>query len=155
MNFAPLSFALDTEEATVALARRIAPWLAPGHLLILDGPLGSGKTFFTRALCYALGLPEEARVPSPTFTLVHEHETLPPLAHADVYRLSSEDDVVELGLEAQRAEGYLVVVEWGKPYLAVLGGDALIISLTHDPRTAELNATGPSSSKILEAVRNS
>ena len=152
---APLCCELTSEQATRELAQRIAPHLRAGDLLVLDGPLGSGKTFFTRALCYALGLPPDFRVPSPTFTLVHEHDTDPPLAHADVYRLTSEEEVIELGLEAQRETGSIVVVEWGRPYIHVLGGDALILSLTLDPRTAELQATGPSASKLLQAVRNS
>src|SRR5690606_9245892 len=109
---APMHFDLIDEATTVKLAQRVAPNLAPGHLLVLSGPLGSGKTFFTRALCRALGLPEEVRVPSPTFTLVHEHPTCPPLAHADVYRLATEEDVEQLGLDARRDEGLVAVVEW-------------------------------------------
>lgn len=155
MSVEGLATELPDEAATERLAQRVAPWLRPGDLVILDGPLGSGKTFFTRALCRALGLPEEVRVPSPTFTLVHEHATEPPLAHADVYRLLGEDQVEQLGLEAQRAEGFVVVVEWGKPYIDVLGGDALLVSFTLDPRSASLSATGPSSSKLLQAVRDS
>jgi len=155
MTPTPLRFELTSKADTTALARRIAPLLVPGNLLVLDGPLGSGKTFFTRALCRALGLPAHVRVPSPTFTLVHEHETCPPLAHADVYRLTNESEVLGLGLEAQRNDGFILVVEWGRPYIAALGGDALIISLTLDPRTAELSATGPSASNLLESVRDS
>jgi tRNA threonylcarbamoyladenosine biosynthesis protein TsaE len=109
----------------------------------------------TRALCRALGLPEEVRVPSPTFTLVHEHPTTPPLAHADFYRLAGEAEVYELGLDAQRDDGTILVVEWGEPYLAALGGDGLIVTLSLDPRRAVLRATGSTSSEMLEAVRNS
>jgi tRNA threonylcarbamoyladenosine biosynthesis protein TsaE len=152
---APLTRDLPDEQDTIELARDLAPALKPGALLILSGPLGSGKTFLTRALCRALGLPEEARVPSPTFTLVHEHETTPPLAHADFYRLSDGAQVYELGLDAARDEGSIVVAEWGEPYLAHLGGDGLIVTLSLDPRRAALRATGPTSSAILEAVRNS
>jgi len=156
LNFdAPLSYDLADEAATVRLARTLAPWLSPGDLIILTGPLGSGKTFFTRALCHALGLPEDARVPSPTFTLVHEHPTEPPVAHADLYRLSQEDEVAELGLLALRDEGFVVVVEWGEPFIALLGGDALVITLALDPRTARVSATGPNASKLLQAMRNS
>lgn len=156
MNFdAPLSYDLADEAATVRLARTLAPWLSPGDLIILTGPLGSGKTFFTRALCRALGLPEDVRVPSPTFTLVHEHPTEPPVAHADLYRLSQEDEVAELGLLALRDEGFVVVVEWGEPFIALLGGDALVITLALDPRTARVSATGPNASKLLQAMRNS
>ena len=97
------TFPLSTPRATRELARRIAPLLERGDLVILTGPLGSGKTYFTRALCRALGLPPRVRVPSPTFTLVHEHSTLPPLSHADLYRLRDAADVRSLGLDAQRA----------------------------------------------------
>ena len=89
---------LPTERATRELAARVAPHLAAGDLLVLSGPLGSGKTFFARALCRALGLPPSERVPSPTFTLVHEHDTEPPVSHADLYRLRDADDVRRLGL---------------------------------------------------------
>lgn len=151
----PWAMALPDEASTERLARRVAPHLSAGDLLILSGPLGSGKTFFTRALCRALGLPEHVRVPSPTFALVHEHATTPPIAHADVYRLRSEDDVEQLGLWAQREEGFVVVVEWGEPYVDTLGGDALVVRFGLDPRTATLHGTGASASKLLEAVRHS
>lgn len=151
----PPSYSLPDESATESLAQRVAPHLKPGDLVVLSGPLGSGKTFFTRALCRALGLPEHLRVPSPTFTLVHEHPTEPPLAHADVYRLENAAQVEQLGLDAHREEGFVVVVEWGEPYIDSLGGDALIVRLSLDPRTAELAATGASSSKLLQAVRDS
>jgi tRNA threonylcarbamoyladenosine biosynthesis protein TsaE len=145
-------FALSTQQDTQALARRIAPHLKPSDLLVLDGPLGSGKTFFTRALCRALGLPSSVRVPSPTFTLVHEHETAPPLSHADLYRLSTPAEVRELGLDAQRDDGRVLVVEWGAPYIELLGGDALVIKLTLAPRRAEVMATGPRSRELLSAL---
>src|SRR5690606_28281610 len=103
-------------------------------LLILSGELGAGKTFFTRALCHALGLPEEERVTSPTFTLVHEYAARLPVSHADLYRLESEEQVSELGLDAQRDDGRLVIVEWGLPYLELLGGEALVLELTATPR---------------------
>jgi tRNA threonylcarbamoyladenosine biosynthesis protein TsaE len=121
-------------------------------LLILSGPLGSGKTFFARALCRALGLPRSTRVPSPTFTLVHEHETTPPLAHADLYRLNGEAQVRELGLDAQRDDGRILLVEWGEPYIDVLGGDAVLLRLALDPRRAALSATGRRSRAILTVL---
>lgn len=144
-----LEFDLPTRRATQKLAERIAPALKASDLLILSGPLGSGKTFFARALCRALGLPRTTRVPSPTFTLVHEHETTPPLSHADLYRLNGDAQVRELGLDAQRDDGRLLLVEWGEPYVDVLGGDALLLTLALDPRRATLSATGRRSRAIL------
>lgn len=146
---ATLEFELPTRHATKGLAERIAPVLKAGDLLILSGPLGSGKTFFARALCRALGLPRSTRVPSPTFTLVHEHETTPPLSHADLYRLNGDAQVRELGLDAQRDDGRLLLVEWGEPYIDVLGGDAVLLRLALDPRRAALSATGRRSRAIL------
>jgi tRNA threonylcarbamoyladenosine biosynthesis protein TsaE len=144
-----LKFDLPTRRSTQKLAQRIAPTLAESDLVILTGPLGSGKTFFVRALCRALGLPPAQRVTSPTFTLVQEHETVPPLAHADLYRLNGPEQLRELGLDAQRDDGRLLLVEWGEPYIAQLGGDALVLTFVLDPRAALVSATGRRSRAIL------
>lgn len=142
---------LPDRAATRALAAKLAPLLAPGDLVVLKGPLGSGKTFFARALCRALGLPPRVRVPSPTFTLVHEHDTVPPVSHADLYRLRDERDVMGLGLDAQRDDGRVLLVEWGEPYIALLGGDALVVELELEPRRASLRSTGKRSGALAAA----
>jgi tRNA threonylcarbamoyladenosine biosynthesis protein TsaE len=147
-----LRFEIPTRSDTLALGRRIARELRAGDLVVLDGPLGSGKTFLTRAVCRALGLPPSVRVPSPTFTLVHEHPTEPPLSHADLYRLETPAQVRALGLDAQRDEGRVLVVEWGAPYVELLGGDALVVTLTLDPRAASFGATGARSGAVLAAL---
>jgi tRNA threonylcarbamoyladenosine biosynthesis protein TsaE len=147
---------LATRRATIHLARRIAPLLVAGDLLVLKGDLGAGKTFFARALCRALGVPSNARVTSPTFTLVHEYEARLPILHADAYRLAGAPELAALGLREARAGGALVIVEWGEPYVAALGGDALILDLSAPPdRAAELAATGPRSRALLEAITRS
>ncbi|HEV8549500.1 MAG TPA: tRNA (adenosine(37)-N6)-threonylcarbamoyltransferase complex ATPase subunit type 1 TsaE [Polyangiaceae bacterium] len=146
---------LKSERDTRELAARVAAHLTTGDLVVLTGPLGSGKTYFTRALCRALGLPARTRVPSPTFTLVHEHDTEPPVSHADLYRLRDADDVRRLGLVSQRDDGRVLVVEWGEPYIDVLGGDAFIVELTLAPRRATLRATGERSRALLEALSDS
>src|SRR5690349_12794110 len=146
------AYELKSERATRALAERVAPHVRAGDLLVLTGPLGSGKTFFARALCRALGLPARTRVPSPTFTLVHEHPTTPPVSHADLYRLRDENDVRGLGLDAQRDDGRVLLVEWGEPYIDALGGDALVVELSLSPRRAQLRATGRRSRELLSKV---
>jgi tRNA threonylcarbamoyladenosine biosynthesis protein TsaE len=149
----PLERLLPNKAATTQLATDLAPLLAAGDLLLLDGPLGAGKTFFTRALAHALGLVADARVTSPTFTLVHEYETEPKLVHADLYRLSDDErGVFELGLLPARDDGALLVVEWGLPFERLLGGDALVLTLAREPRKAVISATGPRSGQLLEAL---
>ena len=110
----PLEFSLDTPEATADLARRIAPRLAPGDVLLLEGPIGAGKTHFARALIKArmaaAGYDED--VPSPTFTLVQTYDVDgASILHADLYRLHDAHDAVELGLEDGFAEA-ICLVEW-------------------------------------------
>ena len=89
-------------EATEALAAAIAPHLAAGDFLGLHGGLGAGKSAFARALITArlaaLGRAED--IPSPSFTLVQVYDLgSVELWHADLYRLGSTDELVELGLD--------------------------------------------------------
>jgi tRNA threonylcarbamoyladenosine biosynthesis protein TsaE len=73
--------------------------------------------------------------------------------HADLYRLGDDERAVfELGLRAARDDGALLVVEWGAPFARILGGDALLLSLTREPRQAVISATGPRSGQLLEAL---
>jgi tRNA threonylcarbamoyladenosine biosynthesis protein TsaE len=146
----PFEIENEEEATTVALARALGPLLLGGDLLVLSGGLGAGKTFFTRALCHALGLPEDEPVTSPTFTLVHEYPTDPPLVHADLYRLSGEDEVFELGLDARRQESQLLVVEWGAPFEATLGGGGIFLEFDLEPRRARL---GGASERARQVVR--
>lgn len=145
---------LPNRRATVHLAELLAPALRPGDLLVLEGGLGAGKTFLARALCRALGVPPVIPVTSPTFTLVHEHEARLPILHADLYRLRGPDEIAPLGLREQRAEGALLIVEWGTPYLDALGGDALVLELaitSLGERSARPRSTGPRSAELARA----
>lgn len=122
MPNAPFALTLPTPDATEAFAARLAPCLGPGDVLLLDGPVGAGKTTFARALIRALrqraGLPPED-VPSPTFTLVQTYETGSfQIWHADLYRITDPAEVLELGLEDAFREA-LCLVEWPDR----LGGD--------------------------------
>ncbi|MBX3183163.1 MAG: tRNA (adenosine(37)-N6)-threonylcarbamoyltransferase complex ATPase subunit type 1 TsaE [Polyangiaceae bacterium] len=149
-----LRAALTSRRATVQLGRALARVSRAGGLIVLDGPLGAGKTFLTRALCRELGVPGELPVTSPTFALVQEHAARLRVLHADLYRLGSADEVFELGLEAARREGALLVVEWGRPYLGELGGDALIVSWESPLTTRRvlLQATGEGARTVLDAL---
>jgi tRNA threonylcarbamoyladenosine biosynthesis protein TsaE len=145
-------FALPTRRETRRLARVLATLVRAGDLVILDGQLGSGKTFFVRALCRALGLDERIRVTSPTFSLVHEIDTRPRISHADLYRLSTRRDVLGLGLVERREEGELVIAEWGSSWLDALGGDGLVLEFFTEPRRVEWRATGRRSTELSEQL---
>ena len=142
--------ALPTRRATKHLARALARAVLPGDALILTGGLGAGKTFLVRALCRALGLSEQVRVVSPTFTLVRELQTTPQIAHADLYRLATPDEAFQLGLLELRERGYVLLVEWGERCPEALGPDRLVVTLETEPRRARFTASGPRS-ELLRA----
>lgn len=95
---------------TMALGERLGTRLEPGDVLALFGDLGAGKTTFTKGLAVGLGL--EADVHSPTFTLIHEHHGRIPLYHIDLYRLESELEVENIGIEEYIYGDGVTVIEW-------------------------------------------
>ncbi|GAB4144669.1 MAG: tRNA (adenosine(37)-N6)-threonylcarbamoyltransferase complex ATPase subunit type 1 TsaE [Sphingomonadales bacterium] len=112
--------------ATAVLAARLAPLLRAGDVLALDGPLGSGKTHFARALIHALGVNED--VPSPTFTLVQVYDAAGlPIWHCDLYRLGGADEAEELGLDDAFADA-LCLIEWPQRLADRLPANALHVS---------------------------
>jgi len=94
------------EAATRALAAEFAANLKEGDLVLLEGPLGAGKTTFVRGILEGLGYNEPVR--SPTFNLLQTFETQPPVLLADLYRLTS---AASLGIEDYLAT-HLCLIEW-------------------------------------------
>jgi tRNA threonylcarbamoyladenosine biosynthesis protein TsaE len=100
-------------QETEQLAHQLANRLRPGDLLALDGPLGAGKTTFVRGLVNALPGSNDAQVQSPTYALMNEYPTEPPIYHFDFYRLEDLDDLETTGYWdiVARRDG-LTVIEW-------------------------------------------
>lgn len=125
---------LRSRRDTTRLGAALARVLEPGDLVVLAGDLGAGKTFLARAIARGLGV--KGAVTSPTFTLVQEYATdRAPLLHVDLYRLRESktplaQEIARLGLRERRAEGAILLVEWGEDAIEPLGGDpALVIRL--------------------------
>lgn len=130
-----LEIVVEDERAT----RRLGGWLAgrlrSGDLLLLEGDLGAGKTALTRALLRGLGLPPDEPVTSPTFALVNDYDTQPPVLHADLYRLTDPDEIADLLLLDALASGAIVIVEWGLRFMDALLPPLLIITIEYDCET--------------------
>lgn len=137
---------LPTADADLvaALGRSLSAQLRPGAVILLDGPLGAGKSHFARALIRArLGDPG-VEVPSPTFTLVQGYDAPDglELRHADLYRLSGGTETAELGLD-DGAEDAALLVEW-PDRLPAPPAEALrvTLALTSDPERRDVTLTG-------------
>ncbi len=100
-------FELIDEAASRSFARELAKYIQRGDVIALSGPLGAGKTFFTREFCAALGVQEI--VSSPSYVLMHEYGD--DVVHLDLYRLDSEEEVWELGLHEIFGRKTLLI-EW-------------------------------------------
>ena len=104
---------IATADEMEALGHRIGASLVAGELVVLTGPLGAGKTTFTRGLAEGLGV--RGPVQSPTFVIARTHPSLvgrAPLVHVDAYRLGSAAELDDLDLDLDHS---VVVVEWGRP----------------------------------------
>ncbi|MEL7348148.1 MAG: tRNA (adenosine(37)-N6)-threonylcarbamoyltransferase complex ATPase subunit type 1 TsaE [Pseudomonadota bacterium] len=122
---------LSGPPATDRLGRAMAPFLGAGGPVLLSGDLGAGKSALARAVVRArLGDPA-AEVPSPTYTLanVYAPPEGPAIWHADLYRLSGPDDLLELGLE-EAFDTAVTLVEWPSRLGAPLPRRRLEITLT-------------------------
>ncbi len=140
------------EAETFALGRALGAAAFPGAVFALAGDLGAGKTVLARGIAAGLGV--SRGVASPTFVLMATHtQGRLPLAHADLYRLTSEDDLVSVGLSEAFDDGGVVIVEWADRFPNALPDDRLEVVLSGDEsRVITLTAHGPAHAP-LEAVR--
>lgn len=131
---------LPDATATACLACAVAERLRPGDAVLLDGPLGAGKSAFARAALRHLTGDPALDVPSPSYTLVQSYETKRGrVHHFDLWRLAGPGDVAELGWD--EARGDIVLVEWPDRLGDLRPPDALTVALAHagdDGRVATL-----------------
>lgn len=147
----PATIALADDADTARLGEAVARALRAGEAVCLTGPLGAGKSTLARALVRALTSPDED-VPSPTFTLVQFYDGAAfPLAHFDLYRLTSPDEAWEIGLDEALDEG-AVIIEWPQRLEGALPPDRLDIEIAFDGegRRARLSAHGAWEGRALE-----
>ena len=118
--------AYETEELGARLGRQ----LRPGAVIAFYGDLGAGKTAFTRGLARGLGIVDP--ITSPTYTIVNEYSGKIPLFHFDMYRLTSSEDLFDIGWEDYLTRSGVIAVEWSERVEDALE-DALKIDIRRDP----------------------
>lgn len=139
---------------TRATGRALAALARPGDVILLQGPLGTGKTVFVSGLAEGLGV--EERVQSPSFVLVRTYrDGFMPLVHADIYRAATFAEVEELELLSEARDG-LLVIEWGDMAASRLTDHFLEVAMSgagEEPRAIRLAPHGEWRERDLELVR--
>ena len=117
-------------EATTALGEQLAGALQSGDVLALYGDLGAGKTHLVKGIARGLGFrPED--VTSPTFTLIQEYTTVPPLYHIDVYRVEDLRELERLGVDEYLHGDGVCVIEWPERMESMLPAHTARLQLSH------------------------
>lgn len=123
-----LFFISHSPKETESLGEKIGALLESGDILAYRGDLGAGKTAFTRGL--ARGLSSPASVSSPTFALVHEYQGgRLTLFHFDMYRLSGEDDLYDIGFyDCLDTPHSVFAIEWSERITGALAMPHITVS---------------------------
>jgi N-acetylmuramate 1-kinase len=145
---------LESECETRRLARDLSMIAKAGDLIALNGDLGAGKSAFARHFIRAVAGSGDMDVPSPTFSLMQIYETPRfTIVHADLYRIKSPDELVEIGFE-EAGDGAVVLVEWPDRLGGLLTDDCLSLTFALRPlkgaeaRRVTIKATGDWAQRI-------
>ena len=151
-----LTLKIDSHSAerTQAIGRVLGESAKPGFVYLLSGELGAGKTTLTQGILSGLQSAEPVR--SPTFVLATEYSGYLPLYHIDLYRIDSESELLELGLDEYFEGNGVSVVEWADKAAGQLPDEHLFINLEHfdeNSRLLHLQTKSSTYEGVMDAVR--
>ena len=121
------TFISRSERETELIGEKFASGLNDGTVVAMYGELGAGKTAFVRGMARGMGI--DARVSSPTFTIVNEYEGDRTLIHFDMYRLGSADELFDIGWEDYLKRSAVLVVEWSENISDAYYGDEIVLRI--------------------------
>ena len=147
---------LEQESDAVEFGRRLGTRLRSGDLVLLDGPLGAGKTVVARGVADGMGV--RGPVTSPTFVIARVHRPAggsgPAMVHADAYRLTSLEEIDDLDLDTDLTDA-AVVVEWGEGAVERLAEEYLVVRLRRradDVREVVVEPHGPRWDAVVDGL---
>lgn len=143
-----------SESDTRGFGGALASQLRPGDLVLLEGPLGSGKTTVVRGMAEALGC---VGVASPTFVLIREYEGRTRLRHVDLFRIEDPEALFDLGIDELFDPSAITVVEWPEPLFSLAREGYLGVRLSYgerpDERRLVVYVEGPKFAERIQALR--
>ena len=157
-----MQFQISDSNAMHDFGQRLGQALVGGDIVVLDGPLGAGKTTLVQGI--GLGLDVAGSITSPTFVVSRIHragERGIGLIHVDAYRLKTATDLLDMEVDDQ--PNSVLVLEWGRPFVEALSSRWLDVSIARDDygsdedpasgqRTLVINSHGPDWDHVLKAL---
>jgi tRNA threonylcarbamoyladenosine biosynthesis protein TsaE len=123
----PFTTTVLSEDETAALAGSFSTLLNPGDIVVLNGNLGSGKTFFVKRICSEWGI---SNVNSPTFAIVNEYEGDRRVYHFDFYRINTLNELLDIGFtDYLNDEEAVIFIEWGNLMEEILPKNRMVIQI--------------------------
>jgi len=143
----------NSEEDTRRAAQKIAQLFHSGDIIILDGDLGAGKTYFVKG--FTDGLHSKDLVSSPTFSIANFYRTeVSDILHIDLYRISNIDEFNDLGLSDYFGQN-IVLIEWGKKFAEYFAEYLLISFVINDDnvRTLSFSSQGDRYGSMIDELK--
>lgn len=125
-----MKFESNSVEKTIAYGKEFAKGLKVGDVVCLEGDLGAGKTHFVKGIASYFEIDTE-KVNSPTFTLINEYSGRIPIYHFDCYRIKSEQEALEIGIEEYLYGEGVSIIEWPSKIKGLVPDGAIKIEINH------------------------
>ena len=137
---------------TIRFGKIIGTYLGAGDVVALVGDLGTGKTHLIKGLAAGVGVKKTASVSSPSFTLINEYPGKIPFYHLDLYRLETETEAEDLGLEEIFQGRGVTAIEWADKIPSLLPAETFCIQLRYTgahTRSIEITGRGKRYQKLI------
>ena len=151
-NHRTFTLVTHSPEETLVLGRRCGELLESGQVVALCGPLGAGKTTFTKGVAQGLGVEEARDVKSPTFVLIKEYAGRVPIAHVDLYRIETLAAAERLDLQAYFDGAHVCLIEWAEKFPALLPSEHLRVTFAHRAPTEREITVEPRGARATHLV---
>ena len=139
---------------TIRIGKHIGGFLSAGDMVVLVGELGTGKTQFIKGLAAGVGVGNPTYVSSPSFTLINEYTGRIPFYHIDLFRLKTEKEAEELGLEEYWGGEGITAIEWADKIPSLLPKELLWIQICYtgkQTRSIEIISKGKRYEELLKS----
>lgn len=124
-----MKYLSNSDIETIEKGKELGTFLSGGDIVALTGPLGSGKTWFSKGIGLGLGVDPDEVIVSPSFSLVNEYRGRHTLYHMDLYRLDTINEIIAIGIDEYVNEENVVVIEWAERCREILPGGYVEVNI--------------------------